>query len=303
MSIIQTVTTTSVGDDELATKPIALIERISGTQQPLIRYRVGEALELDDSSRLVAYEEYSPYGSVAYQSRADGATPRKYRFMQYQRDCESGLDVCGERYYASWLGRWTSADPLGIADGLDVYAYVANDPVSYDAHEGTARGGQRVVGGPKAARDKTGLSKRMLGWIRRTGAGEGGEEGVARSRHSSRCLSGHLVKGGSAQLTKREMAEAKLNRAVVYDQVRLPLGVIRFSQEKISPQVHNPEEGGKLSSVRQEMRSLKAGVRRLKKREGLGQAAAESQGGRQFPQEVWPDQRGARHGRPARGGK
>jgi RHS repeat-associated protein len=281
LSIIQTITTASVGDGELATKPIALIERISGTQLPLIRYRVGEALELDDSSHMVTYEEYSPYGSVTYQSRADSATPRKYRFMQYQRDCESGLDVCGERYYASWLGRWTSADPLGIADGLNVYAYVANDPIHYDDHEGTARGEQRVVGGPKAARDTTGYSNRMRGWIRRTGAGEGAGGGN-RESPLVRLLERAPGEGGSTQLTKREMAEAKLNRAVVYDQVRLPLGMIRFSQEKISPQVHNPEEGGKLSSVRQEMRSLKAEVRRLKKREGLDQAAAESQAADSF---------------------
>ncbi|KAI8960769.1 virulence plasmid 65kDa B protein-domain-containing protein [Daldinia sp. FL1419] len=278
-SIIQTITTASVGDGELATKPIALIERISDSQQPLIRYRAGEALELDNSSNIVTYEEYSPYGSVTYQSRADGATPRKYRFMQYQRDRESGLDICGERYYASWLGRWTSADPLGIADGLNAYAYVANDPVNYDDQGGTVRE-QKVVGGPKAARDETGYSKRMRGWIRRMGAREGAGGGSQESPFVS--LLERPGEGSSAQLTRREMAEAKLSRTVVYDQVRLPLGMIRFSQEKISPQVHNPEELDKLSNVRQEMGSLKAEVRRLKKREGLSQGAAESQAADSF---------------------
>ncbi|KAI0543611.1 65kDa B protein-domain-containing protein [Xylaria curta] len=282
-SIIQTITTASVGDGELTSKTIALIEHASGMQQPLVRYRVGEALELDDNSNILTYEEYSPYGSVTYQSHADGATPRKYRFMQYQRDCESGLDACGERYYASWLGRWTSADPIGIGDGLNVYAYVANDPINYDDHGGTARGEQRVVGGPRAARDKTGYSKRMRGWIRRTGAGEGPGGGSSHDSHIVSLIErAPSSEGGSTQLTRREMAEAKLNRAVVYDQVRLPLGMIRFSQEKISPQVHNPEKGGELSSVRQEMRSLKAEVRRLKKREGLDHGAAESKAAENF---------------------
>lgn len=93
------------------------------------RYQVGENSELDDSCQVISYEEFSPYGASTYQSRTTKA-PRKYRFASYHRDSESGLDLCGERYYTSWLGRWTSADPLGTIDGLNVYAYVDNDPVN-----------------------------------------------------------------------------------------------------------------------------------------------------------------------------
>ncbi|MBK8943481.1 MAG: hypothetical protein IPM79_39265 [Polyangiaceae bacterium] len=32
-------------------------------------------------------------------------------------DEETGLYYPGARYYAAWLGRWTSADPLGIGAG------------------------------------------------------------------------------------------------------------------------------------------------------------------------------------------
>src|SRR5215831_8329031 len=37
----------------------------------------------------------------------------------------------GARYYAAWLGRWTSADPMGIgADGPGIYNYTRGSPVT-----------------------------------------------------------------------------------------------------------------------------------------------------------------------------
>src|SRR5690606_39036348 len=37
----------------------------------------------------------------------------------------------GVRYYACWLARWTSADPLGIgADGPGLYSYVRGGPIN-----------------------------------------------------------------------------------------------------------------------------------------------------------------------------
>jgi hypothetical protein len=43
----------------------------------------------------------------------------------------SGFTYHGARYYAPWLGRWMSADPIGLGDGTNVYAYVRGNPVTY----------------------------------------------------------------------------------------------------------------------------------------------------------------------------
>jgi RHS repeat-associated protein len=48
-----------------------------------------------------------------------------------ERDEESGLEYHSARYYLPWLGRWLSADPIGIADGINVYSYVSNNPVVF----------------------------------------------------------------------------------------------------------------------------------------------------------------------------
>jgi RHS repeat-associated protein len=106
----------------------------SGPAQ-LIRYQFGDQLgsarlELDDGARIISYEEYTPYGATSYQAVANQTeTPKRYRFTGRERDEESGLAYHGARYYAPWLGRWTSCDPLGLADGLNGYAYAHDDPV------------------------------------------------------------------------------------------------------------------------------------------------------------------------------
>jgi RHS repeat-associated protein len=107
---------------------------------PLFRYHVSESLETDDRGQVISYEEYSPFGfSVLLACRSDIEAPRRFRFAAYERDNETGLYACGDRYYAPWLGRWTSADPIGTADGHNVYAYVRNDPVNWTDPTGNCK--------------------------------------------------------------------------------------------------------------------------------------------------------------------
>ena len=58
-----------------------------------------------------------------------------------ERDEESGLQCHGRRYFAPWIGRWTSADPIGVGDGVNRYAYARNCPVGR-----SDRGGMTSVG-------------------------------------------------------------------------------------------------------------------------------------------------------------
>jgi len=119
---------------------IALVETRNdvndGTAKRLIRYQFGNhlgsaILELDDQAQIISYEEYAPYGSSTYQGvRSQTETAKRYRYTGKERDEESGLYYHGARYYAPWLGRWTASDPVGLVDGLCVYAYVRNNPVA-----------------------------------------------------------------------------------------------------------------------------------------------------------------------------
>jgi RHS repeat-associated protein len=101
---------------------------------PFRRYQFGNhlgsaSLELDEQAEPIAYEEYYPYGSTAYQAlRRNTKTPRRYRYTGKERDEESGLYYYGARYYAPWLGRWISFDPLGLIDGPNAYEYARSSP-------------------------------------------------------------------------------------------------------------------------------------------------------------------------------
>ncbi|MFM0258421.1 SpvB/TcaC N-terminal domain-containing protein [Paraburkholderia sediminicola] len=88
------------------------------------------SVEVDEAGGLITYEEYSPYGNTTYQFGSDaGEVQRKrYRYTGKERDQENGLMYHGARYYAPWLGRWTSCDPSGIEGGVNLYAYVEARP-------------------------------------------------------------------------------------------------------------------------------------------------------------------------------
>jgi RHS repeat-associated protein len=116
------------------TKTITNPDDESPTQ--LIRYQFGNhlgsaCLELDDKGNVIFYEEYTPYGSTAYQAvdKSVKAAAKRYRYTGKERDEETGFSYHGARYYAPWLGRWTSCDPSSLEDSVNLYTYVQNRPI------------------------------------------------------------------------------------------------------------------------------------------------------------------------------
>ncbi|RYP65894.1 hypothetical protein DL771_008078 [Monosporascus sp. 5C6A] len=117
--------------------PRALVEgerRASRGTVTLVRFQV------DGGGGVLSFEEYAPYGATTYRAvGADVEAPSKYRFAWCCRDYSTGLYHCGMRYYTPWLGRWMAPDPLGVADGLNLYAYAAT--TRSGGGGGRARGG------------------------------------------------------------------------------------------------------------------------------------------------------------------
>src|SRR5439155_17757898 len=54
----------------------------------------------------------------------------RYRYTGKERDEETDLYYHGARYYASWLGRWTSLDPSRSGPGQNPYVYVSDNPAN-----------------------------------------------------------------------------------------------------------------------------------------------------------------------------
>lgn len=118
---------------------VALIETrtqgIDSLPVQLVRYQFNGLLEscfleLDDTGQIVSYEEYYPFGATSYQAVRADIEAKRYRYSGKEKDSESSLYYYGARYYAPWLGRWTSCDPGGFVDGPNLYVYVGCNPVS-----------------------------------------------------------------------------------------------------------------------------------------------------------------------------
>ena len=110
----------------------------AGVQNPQLRYQLDNHLgsatrEVDKDGQIISYEEYIPYGgtSLVAGRNASEVQLKQYRYSGKERDSVTGFYYYGARYYAPWLGRWMSADPAGTVDGLNLYAFVGGNPVTY----------------------------------------------------------------------------------------------------------------------------------------------------------------------------
>ncbi|MCY0993949.1 RHS repeat-associated core domain-containing protein [Nannocystis sp. ILAH1] len=98
-------------------------------------------LELDEDAEVISYEEFHPYGTSSYRAanNAIEVSAKRYRYTGQERDEETGLAYHGARYYAPWLARWTAADPIGLGDGPNRYAYVSSNPISHRDASGRSK--------------------------------------------------------------------------------------------------------------------------------------------------------------------
>lgn len=92
-------------------------------------------MELDEKADITSAEGYYPFGETAWM-RPESET--EYRFIRYSgKEMDAtGLYYYGARYYAPWLQRWISADPAGDVDGLNLYSFVANNPIKFSDQDG-----------------------------------------------------------------------------------------------------------------------------------------------------------------------
>jgi RHS repeat-associated protein len=95
------------------------------------RDHLGSIRELTDSSGNVrARYAYDPYGR---RTKLAGDVDSDFGFAGMFWSPEVNLSLTLYRAYDAELGRWLSRDPLGnaeLAQGSNLYAYVANDPVN-----------------------------------------------------------------------------------------------------------------------------------------------------------------------------
>jgi RHS repeat-associated protein len=134
-------------------------EQINGTNYYFTRDHEGSIREMTNSSgALVARYDYDPFGRRTLVSGTDLAD---FGFTHFYYDQASGLWFSRTRAYDPNLARWLSRDPIGEDGGINLYAFVENNPINYldpyglDARTAalewgeseTAAGGAETIGG------------------------------------------------------------------------------------------------------------------------------------------------------------
>ena len=75
-----------------------------------------------------AHYEYDPYGNEVLSTGAL-ASSNPYRFSTKYLDDEFNLYYYGFRYYDPETGRWLNRDPIEEEGGINIYAFILNNPI------------------------------------------------------------------------------------------------------------------------------------------------------------------------------
>ena len=82
---------------------------------------------VDASGTVRARYDYSPWGE---RSKVSGDLESDFGFTGHFHHAPSGLVLAPYRAYDPELGRWLSRDPIEEDGGMNLYAYVANNPIN-----------------------------------------------------------------------------------------------------------------------------------------------------------------------------
>lgn len=136
---VQENNTLHIMDDQSRIALVRVGTPFPDDSSPAVKYHLGDHL---GSSHVVIgtdgtwlnREEYTPYGETSFGSFAR----KRYRFTGKERDEESSLNYHAARYYAAWLARWVSVDPIGINGGMNLYEYAGSAPTRFIDSQGLA---------------------------------------------------------------------------------------------------------------------------------------------------------------------
>lgn len=123
--------------------PISNSNRVTITRYQFTNHIDSASLELDHNAKTLSYEEYHPFGSTSYCMHTNDAevSLKRYKYVHKERDEETGLYYYGARYYAPWLCRFVSVDPLKDKYPFySSYQYAGNKPITFIDLDGMEEG-------------------------------------------------------------------------------------------------------------------------------------------------------------------
>ena len=114
-----------------------MVDHASGT--PSLTYihtdQVAQPQKMTDASGNIVWDRVAtPFG---VEVSLTGILTQSLRFPGQTNDPETSLNQNWHREYAPELGRYVQSDPIGLMGGINIYAYVAGNPITRVDPRGT----------------------------------------------------------------------------------------------------------------------------------------------------------------------
>ena len=108
---------------------LAQADMESGTIHTVHTNYLGAVHQLSDPNGTITWEAlYKPFGEAIVNPGSTTTTP--WRLPGQYHDSETGLHYNYYRYYDPTTARYLTPDPIGLAGGINRYAYVQNNPLN-----------------------------------------------------------------------------------------------------------------------------------------------------------------------------
>jgi RHS repeat-associated protein len=124
----------------------------------------------DANGTIVETYEYTAFGLMTIFDSQGGTITEStvgnpYGYTGRRRDGESGLWHYRNRMYSAKLGRFLQRDPAGYVDGLNLYAYVRNNPLRYLDPEGLTAVEEKANSNVATSQDQVLQDFELLGGV------------------------------------------------------------------------------------------------------------------------------------------
>ncbi len=111
-------------------------QTLNGSNYYYTRDHLNSIRELDDSSGTAqATYNYDLYGQTI---KLSGSLASDFQYAGYYQHASSGLHVTSNRLMNSSIARWINRDPIAENGGINLYAYVRNNPANNTDPSGLA---------------------------------------------------------------------------------------------------------------------------------------------------------------------
>jgi RHS repeat-associated protein len=205
-----------------------------------LHYLVGNhlgstSLELDEAGGVISYEEYFPYGGTSFIAGNDARDVKlkEYRYSGKLRDDTTGFYCYEYRYYAPFIGNWLSPDPLGSADGLNLYCFVHNNPIRFVDNEGLQTSQGVLAPGPVINTESEAINYYNREW-----AFERGRRITNLNRTPEKPGWWSLPEGGTRPLTQSE--RERISKILSIRKKNSEAADVLFTLEELSKQAPQP---------------------------------------------------------------